>query len=112
MELFSVDSLLQLLISKHKLSSLTMTILVISHLAQPILELLLEHPFILNFQILPRKKTKSNSTRSLINTTFKSEVSMESIPKLTMAFSISQTEEDSEEVKPIWFKTCTMESKV
>jgi len=80
------------LILKPSLNLLMTIILAILLHAQPILELLLEVQYTSNFLYFPNKRI--NSKLLLINTLSRSEVFMESIVSLMMAYSISQTEED------------------
>jgi len=47
-----------------------------------------------------------------MTTMFKSEASTVNTPKLMMASLTSPIEEDSAEVRSIWFKICIMESKL
>merc|ERR1712085_182411 len=72
-------------------------------------ELVSEPPSILTF--LSSWETRASWSPSLTSTTYKSEVSMESIPRPMMVSSISPTSEDSVEMKSTLSKTCTMVSK-
>ena len=97
-----------LLILKPSWNSLMMIILAILLHAQPILELLLEVQYTSNFLYFPNKRI--NSKLLLTNTLSRSEVFMESIVSLMMAFLIFLTEEDLVVQKNNLFKTWSMES--
>ena len=96
------------LILKLSLNSLMTIILAILLHAQPILELLLEVQYTSNFLYFPNKRI--NSKLLLTNTMSRSEVFMESIVSLMMAFLIFLTEEDLVVQKNNLFKTWLMES--
>ena len=103
---FSLDSQ-PLLLRLRRLLSLPMTsTLDISHPAQPILEQHSELQFTSSFQT--SLKIRLNLMLLLISTMYKSEVSMASTLRLMMVSSISQIEEDLEDLRKTSYKTCMM----